>query len=172
MKNYKLAKGIIDKADYIVEEDNEMADLIDSLTKEDESALELKFYPIIPNVINVLCNEFSKRSSRIMFKAVDDISYNEMMEEKRSMIEKVLLEDAERKMMMEMMAMGIELDSEEMRKAMAPESLQQLPEIEGFFRKDYRSMIEEWATHQMSVDEERFKMQELEERGFLNLSSH
>ena len=78
MKNYKLAKGIIDKADYIVEEDNEMADLIDTLTKEDESALELKFYPIIPNVVNVLCNEFSKRSSRIMFKAVDDISYNEL----------------------------------------------------------------------------------------------
>lgn len=169
MKNYKLAKGIIDKADYIVEEDNEMADLIDTLTKEDESALELKFYPIIPNVINVLCNEFSKRSSRIMFKAVDDISYNEMMEEKRGMVEKVLLEDAERKMMMEMMAMGIELDSEEMQKALAPENLQQLPEIEGFFRKDYRSMIEEWATHQMSVDEERFKMQELEERGFRDM---
>jgi len=86
MKNYKLAKGIIDKADYIVEEDNEMADLIDTLTKEDESALELKFYPIIPNVINVLCNEFSKRSSRIMFRAVDDISYNEMLEAKRQMI--------------------------------------------------------------------------------------
>jgi hypothetical protein len=71
--------------------------------------------------------------------------------------------------MMEMMAMGIELDSEEMQKATAPESLQQLPEIEGFFRKDYRSMIEEWATHQMSVDEERFKMQELEERGFRDM---
>jgi hypothetical protein len=169
MKNYKLAKGIIDKADYIVEEDNEMADLIDTLTKEDESALELKFYPIIPNVINVLCNEFSKRSSRIMFKAVDDISYNEMMEEKRAMVEKVLLEDAERKMMIEMMNMGVELESEEMQKALAPESLQKLPEIEGFFRKDYRSMIEEWATHQMSVDEERFKMQELEERAFRDM---
>ena len=56
MKNYKLAKGIIDKQDYIVEEDNEMADLIDTLTKEDLSAFELKFYPIIPNVINVLTN--------------------------------------------------------------------------------------------------------------------
>jgi len=36
MKNYNLAKGIIDKQDYIVEEDNEMADLIDTLTKQDE----------------------------------------------------------------------------------------------------------------------------------------
>jgi hypothetical protein len=99
MKNYKLSKGLIDKTDYIIEEDNEMADLIDTLTKEDESALELKFYPIIPNVVNVLCNEFSKRSSRIMFKAVDDISYNEMLEEKRAMLENVLLQDADRKMM-------------------------------------------------------------------------
>lgn len=169
MKNYKLAKGIIDKTDYIVEEDNEMADLIDTLTKEDASALELKFYPIIPNVVNVLCNEFSKRSSRIMFKAVDDISYNEMLEEKRAMLENVLLQDAERKMMMQMLNMGVELDSEEMQKAMAPENLKQLPEIESFFRKDYRSMIEEWASHQMSVDEERFKMQELEERAFRDM---
>lgn len=169
MKNYNLAKGIIDKQDYIIEEDNEMADLIDTLTKQDESALELKFYPIIPNVINVLCNEFSKRSSRIMFKAVDDISYNEMLEEKRQMVEDVLLRNMESKMMMEMLNQGIELDSEEMQKALEPDNLKSLPEIEGFFRKDYRSMIEQWASHQMSVDEERFKMQELEERAFRDM---
>lgn len=169
MKNYKLAKGIIDKTDYIVEEDNEMADLIDTLTKEDHSALELKFYPIIPNVVNVLCNEFSKRSSRIMFKAVDDISYNEMLEEKRALVEQVLMEDAQRKMAIEMMNMGIELDSEEYQQAMSPENLQKLPQIEEFFRKDYRSMIEEWASHQMQVDEERFKIQELEEMGFRDM---
>jgi hypothetical protein len=169
MKNYKLAKGIIDKSDYIVEENNEMADLIDVLTKEDQSALELKFYPIIPNVVNVLCNEFAKRSSRIMFKAVDDMSYNEMLEEKRSMIEQVLLQDARQKQIVEMLNMGIELDSEEAQQAMAPENLQKLPQIEEFFRKDYRSMIEEWATHQMSVDDERFKMQELEERAFRDM---
>ena len=61
LKNYKLAKGIIDKTDYIVEEDNQYKELVDILTKEDESALELKFYPIIPNVVNVLSGEFSKR---------------------------------------------------------------------------------------------------------------
>jgi len=39
LKNYKLAKGIIDRTDYIIEDDNEYADLIDTLTKEDQSAL-------------------------------------------------------------------------------------------------------------------------------------
>lgn len=169
MKNYKLAKGIIDKTDYIVEEDNEMADLIDTLTKEDHSALELKFYPIIPNVINVLTNEFSKRSSRIMFRAVDDTSYNEMLEQKRSMIEQTLLKQAEQKIMMRMLQMGEDPNSEEAQKALAPEQLKSLPEIEEFFRKDYRSIYEEWATHQMVVDDERFKLQELEEIGFKDM---
>jgi len=169
MKNYKLAKGIIDKQDYIAEEDNEMADLIDTLTKEDVSAFELKFYPIIPNVINVLTNEFSKRSSRIMFRAIDDISYNEMLEAKRQMIEDVLLAEAQQKQMMKVMQMGLELDSEEAQQELSPEKLKSLPEVESFFKKDYRSMIEEWATHQMKVDEERFKMQELEERAFRDM---
>jgi hypothetical protein len=169
MKNYKLARGIIDKQDYIIEEDNEMADLIDVLTKEDTSALELKFYPIIPNVINVLTNEFSKRSSKVVFRAVDDTSYNEMMEEKRKMVEEVLLATAQKKMAMQLINQGMDPESEELQQALAPEQLKTLPEIEDFFRKDYRSMIEEWASHQMLVDQERFKMQELEEMAFRDM---
>jgi uncharacterized protein YbcI len=169
MKNYKLAKGIIDKTDYIVEEDNEMADLIDTLTKEDVSALELKFYPIVPNVINVLCNEFSKRTSKIIFKAVDDNSYNEMLEQKRAMVEEVLLQNAQQKMLANMIQMGLDPESEEAQQMMSQEKLMSLPEIESFFRKDYRSLVEEWASHQMQVDEERFKMQELEERAFRDM---
>jgi len=169
MKNYKLAKGIIDKADYIVEEDNEMADLIDTLTKEDESALELKFYPIIPNVINVLTNEFSKRTSKIMFRAIDDISYNEMLEEKRSMVEEYLLQQAQQKVLIQMINQGLDPESEEAQQMLNPEQLKTLPEIEAYFKKDYRSMIEEWATHQMKVDTEKFGLQELEERAFRDM---
>jgi hypothetical protein len=169
MKNYKLSKGIIDKTDYIVEQDNEMADLVDILTKQDESALELKFYPIIPNVINVLCNEFSKRTSRIIYKAVDDISYNEMLEQKREMVEKVLLSEAQQKIQAQLAQMGMAPDSQEAQQELAPEKLKTLPEIEQFFRKDYRSMVEQWSTHQHNVDEERFKMQELEERAFRDM---
>ena len=169
LKNYKLAKGIIDKTDYIVEEDNQYRDLMDVLTEEDDSALELKFYPIIPNVVNVLSGEFSKRFSRVQFRAVDDLSYNEMIESKRSMIEENLLADAESKVTQKLIEMGLDPMSEEAQKKLAPEQLKSLPEIEEFFQKDYRSLVEEWATHQMKVDEERFKMQELEERGFQDM---
>ncbi len=166
LKNYKLAKGIIDKTDYIIEDSNEMADLVETLMKEDESALELKFYPIIPNVINVLCSEFSKRSSKIMFRAIDDISYNEMIEEKRTMVEQTLLARAEQKMMMKVQEMGLAQDSEEAQQMMSPENIKSLPEIEEYFKKDYRSSLEEWATHQQKVDQERFSMAELEDRAF------
>jgi hypothetical protein len=169
MKNYKLAKGIIDKTDYVIEEDNEYADLIDTLTKEDASALELKFYPIIPNVINTLTAEFSKRSTRVTYSAVDEYSYNEMLEQKRAQVEEVLVKDARQKVLSRLMEMGIEEGSEEFQQELSPEKIKSLPEIEAFFQKDYRSMVEQWSEHQHRVDVERFYMDELEERGFRDL---
>lgn len=170
LKNYKLANGIIDKTDYIVEEDNEAAELIDILTQTDESAFELKFFPIIPNVINVMVNEFAKRNDRITYRAVDDFSYNEMLEAKRGMIEQVLVAEAEKKMQQTIESMGLNMEDEEQaaqaQQMMSPENLKTLPEIEEFFKKDYRSLIEEWATHQHLVDEERFTMKELETIAF------
>ena len=169
MKNYKLAKGLIDRTDYVIEEDNEYADLIDTLTKEDASALELKFYPIIPNVINTLTAEFAKRSTRVTYSAVDEYSYNEMLELKKSEVEQVLLSDAKQKVAMRMVEFGMDPNSEEFQQEVSPEKLKSLPEIEAFFQKDYRSMVEQWAEHQHRVDVERFGMDELEERGFRDL---
>ena len=169
LKNYKLAKGIIDKTDYIIEDDNDYKDMMDVLVKEDAGALELKFYPIIPNVINVLTGEFSQRYSKVQFRATDNTSYNEMLEAKRSMVEENLLADASAKLTAKMIDMGMDPQSEEGQAELNPEKLKSLPEIEDFFSMDYRSMVEEWASHQLNVDEERFKMQELEERGFRDM---
>jgi len=169
MKNYKLAKGIIDKTDYIIEEDNDYRDIIETLTKEDASALELKFYPIIPNVINVLVAEFAKRSTKLTYRAVDEFSYNEMMEQKRKMVEETLMGNAQMKILAALMEQGLDPNSEEAKQQLDPQNLKSLPEIEGFFKKDYRSMIEEWSTHQHKVDVERFKMDELEERAFRDM---
>jgi len=169
MKNYKLAKGIIDKSDYIVEENNEYRDVVEILTKEDTSALELKFYPIIPNVINVLVAEFAKRSTKLTYRAIDEFSYNDMIEQKRAMVEETLLADAQIKLTAALMEQGLDPQSEEAAQQLSPENLKSLPEIEQFFKKDYRSMVEEWATHQHKVDVERFGMDELEERGFRDM---
>jgi hypothetical protein len=170
LKNYKLANGIIDKTDYIAEEDNETAELIDVLTKEDESAFELKFFPIIPNVVDLLVGEFAKRNDRIVYRAVDDRSYNEMLDEKTKMIEQVLLQDAEAKMQQMIEQMGLDMQNPEQaqqaEQMMSPENLKTLPEIEEFFKKNYRSLTEEWASHQHNSDEERFYMKELEVIGF------
>ena len=169
LKNYKLAKGVIDKSDYIVEPDNDYKDLMDVLTKENDSALELKFYPIVPNVINVLTGEFAKRYSKVQFRAVDDASYNEMLEQKRMQIEESLLAEAESQLVLKMIEMGMDPSSEEAQQQLSPQNIKSLPEIEDFFSKSYRSMVEEWASHQLAVDEERFRMQELEERGFRDM---
>lgn len=172
-KNYKLAKGVIDKTDYIVEEDNEMRDLVETLMKEDVSALELKFYPIIPNVINVLVSEFAKRNSKITFQARDEYSYNELLEQKRAQVEQVLLAQAEQKLLTKMIEQGLDPNDpeiqEQMQEQMNPENLKTLPEIQNFFDKSYRSMAEQWAMHQFKIDEERFKMDELEERAFRDM---
>jgi len=169
MKNYKLAKGIIDKSDYIVEENNDYRDIVETLTKEDVSALELKFYPIIPNVINVLVAEFAKRSTKLTYRAIDELSYNELLEQKRQMVEDVLMQDARIKVTSALMDQGLDPESEEFQQETSPEKLKSLPEIEMYFRKDYRSMVEEWADHQHKVDVERFRMDELEERGFRDM---
>lgn len=166
MKNYKLAKGLIDRSDYIVEENNENSDIIDFLTREDSSALELKFYPIIPNVINVLVAEFAKRSTKLTYRAVDENSYNEMLEQKRKMLEDTLLSQAQVKISAALIEQGLDPSSEEAQQQLGPDQLKSLPEIQQFFSKDYRSMIEQWATHQHKVDVERFRMNELEERAF------
>ena len=75
MKNYKLAKGTIDKEDYVPEETHsETSELVDILSRDSindsnvDSAMEIKFYPIIPNVINVLVAEFAKRNSKIDYR--------------------------------------------------------------------------------------------------------
>jgi hypothetical protein len=169
MKNYKLAKGIIDRTDYIVEEDNDYVDIVETLTKDDATALELKFYPIIPNVVNVLVAEFAKRSTKLTYRAIDEFSYNEMMEQKRAAVEEVLMADAQMQIVSALLKQGLDPESEEAQQQLDPEKLKTLPQIEQFFKKDYKSMIEQWATHQHKVDVERFKMDELEERGFRDM---
>lgn len=167
LKNYRMANGIIDRSDYIVERDNEHAELIETLTKDDSgSALELKFYPLIPRMINLLVGEFAKRSDKILYIAKDELSTNEYFSEKKEQVTASLLADAERRQMETLIQQGADPESEEFKQLMDPATLRSLPDIEAYMAKDYRNPIEDWASHQHNEDEERFGMRELELYGF------
>lgn len=168
-KNYELAEGIINRQDYIVDEDNQYADLVKILTRDQDSPLELKFYPIIPNVLRILIGEFAKRVSKISFYASDDLSHNQLLEEKRQMVEATLLQVARQKQTARMVSLGIDVGSQEGQEELSTEKIRSLPEIESFFRKDYQSIHERWANVQYRVDQERFSMAELELTAFKDM---
>ena len=166
MKNYKLAKGVIDKTDYLPDVENDMTEMLETLTEGQNEALELKFYPIIPNLVNTLVSEFAKRNTKVDYRAIDEYSYNEVMDKKTEAISKVLVEYAQQKLIAKMVEMGLDPNSEEAQQQLNPEALKKLPEIEDFYSKKYQTLAEKWAVKQHAIDVNRFKMDEMEEIAF------
>lgn len=176
MKNYKLAKGTIDKADYFpTDVPSDMDEILDILSSDSvndynqDSAMELKFYPIIPNVINVLVAEFAKRNTKVDYQATDDYSYNEILDKKMTEIEEALMEDAMGKLQEKMVNMGMDPNSPEAQQQFDPEAIKKLPEIQDFYAKSYRTLGEQWAAKQHAIDYQRFRMDELEEIAFRDM---
>jgi hypothetical protein len=164
LKNYNLAKGVIDKEDYILGE-SDYSDMIDVLTKETESPLELRFFPIIPNVVNLLTGEFSKRNTKVLVKAIDDFTINEMLDSKYQMMSELVVSRARQIIEAKLAASGIDTSTEEGQQELENQTMS-LPQIQEFFNKSYRSTAERWATHELAVAEQRFKLSELEDTAF------
>lgn len=160
----RLADGKIDKKDYIPEQGEAEYDLIQSLTKEFETPYDIKYYPIIPNVVNVLTGEFSKRNSKILIDTVDEFSTNELLEQKRQMVEDFLVAKARQAIAENLAKQGIPIESEEAEQAYS--QIGSLPQLEEFFKKDYKSIGQLWATKQVEADSNRFNMYELENIAF------
>lgn len=169
-KNYRLANGVIDKSDYIsVSEDDETKPLIDSLTREDDltSINELNFFPIIPNVIDLLVGEFSKRNNKVFPFAVDEMSKNEKLDKKKELIDNILVQQARSEINEFLVSQGIDPEQDEQAaQQLSDENIKTLPEVEKFISKNYRTAVEQWAGHQINADRHRFRMDELEVIGF------
>ena len=172
LKNFKLANGIIDRSDYMLEEGNEHRGLVETLAKEEPVGLELSFYPLIPPIVNTFISEFEKRNTKITFYSTDEFSQNEKDAQKIAQISETLMADAEKKLLTNMIQQGLDPNdpqvAQQMEQQLSPENLKTLPEIHEFYNKSYRSMCEEWAMHQYHADMEHFKLNELETLNFSN----
>lgn len=160
-KNYDLANGVIDKHDYSTADDNEFKDLVGVITRDTDSPFSLKFYPIIPNVVNVLVGEFSKRDNRIIVKSVDEFSQNEALDQKMEMVTQILVQNAQQQIQSQNTQQGS--DQQDQQKQM--DAASQLVQSEMQY-KNYRSIAEQWGQHSVEYDDQRFKMYEKEAWAF------
>lgn len=163
VKNYHLANGVIDPHDYVARDPEDKSDMINIITEETGSPFSLKFFPIIPNVVNVMVGEFAKRDNRIIVKAVDEFARNEMLDAKMDQVTQILTQEAEQQMQAQQMQMGIDTNSQQAQQQI--QASQQLIQTEIKF-KTYRSIPEIWGQNMIEYDDNRFKMYELEAWGF------
>lgn len=170
IKNYHLANGILDKTDYMQGPENEFSDMISIIVDDNNNSLPIRFYPIIPNVVNVLVGEFSKRDTRMIAKAVDEFSINEAYEYKTQLLQDILMNNAMTKKDEELRKMNLSPDDPQTQEQYTQEmdSAKALAEAENKF-KNYRGVAEKWANHMIKLDTERFDMYQKEIDAFRDM---
>ncbi len=166
-KNYHLANGVLDKMDYMIGE-SEASDHISAIVNDNDSTLPLKFYPIIPNVVNILVGEFSKRINRIIAKAVDEFSQQEALDYKKDLVTQILTQRFQEQRIQALSEMGVDVAAggDQVQKEM--EASAQLAQAETKFRT-YRGIAEKWANHVIERDAHRFDMYQKEIEAFKDM---
>lgn len=162
-RNYDLANGVINKADYLVVDDNEFGNMIGMIVDKSEGPFSLKYYPIIPNIINILTGEYAKRDKRIIVKAIDDFSENEALTYKKELITNILVQDAQQKLTQNMIQAGIDVNSQEAQQQLNVAS--ELAQAQVKY-KTYRGIAEQWGQHVINASDGQFRMYEKEIEGF------
>lgn len=172
LKNYKLIEGIIDTYDYTVGGDNPNSDLVSAFKDDDYKAAEIKNYPLVPRIVNTILTEFAQRNDSVVYFSTDDASHNEILEAKRELVEKKLLQEAFGKLRLQILNQNPDISEDQLNEMLGKitnDNLKSLPEIENFFKRDYKTIFEQWATKLHKVDTERFRFHELEYSAFRDL---
>lgn len=173
IKNYNVAQGVIDVEDYIDTDINIYKNIFDGVETAMEDSLladsdiiadDLKFYPIVPSIINVLTGELLKKFDHIKVKAVDEYSTNEALEYKKQLMLQYLQQKAQAKIAQQLESQGISQDSPEFQEQMqqAVEQAMSIPEIQKFMNRNYKNNYEEWANRILEQAEFKYKLKEIE----------
>ena len=173
IKNYNVAQGVIDVEDYIDTDLNVYKNIFDGVETAMEDSLladsdifadDLKFYPIVPSIINVLTGELLKKFDHIKVKAVDEYSTNEALEYKKQLMLQYLQQKAQAKIAQQLESHGISQDSPEFQEQMqqAVQQAMSIPEIQKFMNRNYKNNYEEWANRILEQSELKHRLKEKE----------
>lgn len=165
-KKFNLAYGIIDTSDYIKEESEYKAEL--DLIGGEEFDYDLKFYPIIPNIVTTLTSELTKHYVNYSAIAVNPEATNKVIEEKNNILRSILLQPLQEQFNSSLQSQGITPETQPDVYQQQQEIFQRLPEVQKYMSKEYRLEVEKWANHVIQHDNRRFKMIDVEKQAFFN----
>jgi hypothetical protein len=158
--NYKLARGIINKSDYFLED--ELKQDFELLDKEPPSGIDLEFFPIIPNIVNALKQEKRKKYVNFHPKLVDSESINEAIYSLNSRIKEELMDTFHKRFMEEE---GDNAPQDPKQKEAFEQELEQkfqsLPHVQAAFQSNYKPEMVEWAEHLIERNNLKFNMEHL-----------
>jgi hypothetical protein len=165
-KKYNLAMGIIDVDDYIQDSSEYEVEL--TMMGGDKLDYDLKFYPIIPNIVNTLVSERFKQHIQYSAIAVNREAVNQIIEQKNQAIRQLLLEPLQIQFNDNLAQQGITQEEQPDVYQQQMEIFNKLPQVQKYYQTSYRLEIEKWANHQLEIDNKRFKMRNIEKEALRN----
>lgn len=173
IKNYNMAQGVIDVEDYINIDTNDYQDAYDTIATSIQDTLlqdneivadDLKFYPIVPSIINVLVGELVKKFDHIKVKAIDEYSTNEALDFKKQMMLEYLQKKAQATIAQKLEEQGIPQEDPKYQEAVQQgmQEAMSLPDIQKFMQRNYKSNYEEWANRILEQATYKYKLDQKE----------
>lgn len=160
LKKFNLAYGIIDQSDYIkgtTEYETEI-----TMLGDESLEFDLKFYPIIPNIVNTLTNFLGKVRIEYQAMAVNPEAQNEILEQKNEQLKSLLISKAKEIFDFQLEQQGITQETQPDIYQKQLEIFQALPKIQEYYSMDFRLEIEEWANHRLEIDKLKHNIKDLE----------
>lgn len=165
-KNFKLAFGIIDPTDYVKENVERQAEI--EMLDGESLDFDLHFYPIIPNIVNSMTNELGKHYINYSAIAVNSEASNQVIDQKNQMLRQMLIQPLQEQFDAQLSEQGITPESQPDVFQQKQELFRQMPQVQKYFKKEYRLEIEKWANHQLKIDDKRFGIPALEKESLFN----
>jgi len=161
VKNYDLMKGILRREDFAIDEP-EVKSFTDMLEQDINLPAYVKHYSIITTPINELVGEISKRPDSYRVKAFDDDSKAQELQFKTDTLKAYVINQVKQQVMVKAAMSGQEVSMDDIEKITMEQVKEELD--------SYTSVAEKWANHTLTCNKAEFKLKELSEEAFRDLT--
>ena len=173
-ENYEIIRGKFIWQHYFEAEG--VRDMLSELTREFDIPKYLRHYDIISPVINTLSGEYQKRPDNFRAKGYDEFTRNAYIRQKSQMLHSYVQQNLHNEINQKLAQMGQDPAGEAFSNEGAAQGDQQKldqqrqaltpPEIQKYMEWDWLDVAEMWSAHQLELDKQRFKLDELEKTEF------